>query len=183
VVLAREDEPGDRRLVAYVIPEQKSGAEHAEISASLRRDLHSALPDYMVPSAFVILDEFPLTANGKLDRRALPIPGYTPGGEYVAPATETEIALAQMWANLLKVDANAISATANLFELGVHSLLLFRLITEIRSRFAVELSIREVMEHPQLNELAQRIFESGLKKALAVGAEYEIGADEVEITI
>jgi acyl carrier protein len=182
-VIMREDEPGDRRLVAYVTLDTKDYDE-GEVIAGLRRDLQLRVPDYMVPAAFVVLDEFPLTANGKLDRRALPIPGFTSlRAEYVAPATETEIALAQMWARLLKLDADAISADANLFELGGHSLLLIRLITEIRNTFAVELTIREVMDHPQLHVLAQRILETRLKQALTAGPEYEIGADEMEITI
>ena len=182
-VIMREDEPGDRRLVAYVTLDKKDYDE-GEVIAALRRDLQLRVPDYMVPAAFVVLDEFPLTANGKLDRRALPIPGFASlRAEYVAPATETEIALAQMWARLLKLDADAISADANLFELGGHSLLLIRLITEIRNTFAVELTIREVMDHPQLHVLSQRILETRLKQALTAGPEYEIGADEMEITI
>jgi len=182
-VIMREDEPGDRRLVAYVTLDTKDYDE-GEVIAALRRDLQLRVPDYMVPAAFVVLDEFPLTANGKLDRRALPIPGFTSlRAEYVAPATEIEIALAQMWARLLKLEADAISADANLFELGGHSLLLIRLITEIRNTFAVELTIREVMDHPQLHVLAQRILETRLKQALTAGPEYEIGADEMEITI
>ena len=188
VVTARQDEPGDRKLVAYItLDENGHHAEvldHDEIIAGLRRDLQLRLPEYMVPSAFVILDEFPLTANGKLDRRALPLPGFTSlSGEYVAPATEMETALAEIWAELLKVDPNTISARANLFELGGHSLMLIRLVTEIRNRFEVELSIKDVMERPQLNLLAERIFEANLKNALSVSSQYEIGADEMEITI
>jgi amino acid adenylation domain-containing protein len=184
VVIARQDEPGDKKLVAYVTLAENGQEDHDEIVAGLRHHLQSKLPDYMVPSAFVILEEFPLTANGKLDRRALPAPGYTsPSGEYVKPVTETETALTEIWAQLLKVDPNAISARANLFELGGHSLMLIRLVTEIRNRFAVELSIKDVMERPQLNLLAERILEANLKNALSVGSQYEVGADEMEITI
>jgi acyl carrier protein len=158
--------------------------DHDEIIAGLRGSLQARLPDYMVPSAFVILDTFPLTANGKLDRRALPQPGYTSSsGEYVAPATEMETALTEIWAQLLKRDPNTISARANLFELGGHSLMLIRLVTEIRNRFAVELSIKDVMEHPQLNLLAELMYEASLKNALSVSSQYKIGADEMEITI
>jgi amino acid adenylation domain-containing protein len=159
VVIAREDEPGDRRLVAYVTLADKNRKEldQDEIIEGLRRDLQSRLPDYMVPSAFVILDEFPLTANGKLDRKALPVPGYTSSRKYVAPATETEIDLAQIWANLLKLDPDTISATANFFELGGHSLLSVRLLTQIRAQWNVELQIRDIFDAPQLSSLAVKI--------------------------
>jgi len=184
-VIMREDAPGDPRLTGYVTLADKSlnESDQEEIITGWRRELQSRLPDYMMPSAFVILDEFPLTANGKLDRRALPVPGYASHGKYVAPATETEMALAGIWANLLKVDANDISTSANLFELGGHSLLLMRLIAEIRNKFTVEVSIKEVIEHPQLNDLAQRIFETSLKSVLTIKPDYEMGTDEMEITI
>jgi acyl carrier protein len=104
-------------------------------------------------------------------------------GRYVAPSTPAEIALVQIWAGLLKLNPDSVSATANFFEAGGHSLMLVRLITEIRSKFAVELSIRDVVEHLQLNMLAERIFEAGLKNTLTVGSVYEVGADEMEITI
>jgi acyl carrier protein len=120
-----------------------------------------------------------------VDRKALPAPEEEdgPAALYVAPATDTEIALAQIWADLLKIDRKAISATADLFELGGHSILVVQLVTRIRAKFRVDLSIREVMEHPQLNVLAERISEEAFKSTLSLAAVYEIRADEMEITI
>ncbi len=159
VVIAREDEPGDKKLVAYVTLENNLEAErHGELIIDLRRGLEQRLPEYMLPSAFVILEALPLTANGKVDRKALPAPGATAlGGEYVAPATETEMALAEIWGRLLKVDPQSISATANFFELGGHSLLSIRLLTQIRAQWNVELQIRDIFEAPQLSSLAVAI--------------------------
>jgi amino acid adenylation domain-containing protein len=181
VVIAREDELGYNRLVAYLLVDQGE----AEIqSIELREQLKGRLPDYMVPAHYVVLDELPLTPNGKLDRKALPAPDDSSlVGEYIAPATETEITLAQIWADLLKIEPNVISATANLFELGGHSLLLVRLISEIRNKFAVELSIRDVIRYAQLKQLAEQIVSAAMKDALTVSSQYEIGADEMEITI
>jgi surfactin family lipopeptide synthetase A len=178
IVLAREDELGDKRLVGYVVGRQQL------TNRQLREHLQSRLPDYMTPGAFVHLEKMPLTPNGKLDRKALPPPDAASViDDYIAPATTTEITLAQIWANLLKIDPNVISASANLFELGGHSLLLAKLVSEIRNEFAVELPIREVMRWPQLNQIAEQIFEAGLRSAVYVGSDYEVGPDEMEVTI
>ena len=157
LVMAREDEPGQKRLVAYVIGTESVTDEAAFITA-LRADLQQALPDYMVPSAFVVMNEFPLTANGKIDRKSLPLPdGQLLQGEYVAPATETEQQLTQIWAKLLKLDAQSISSTANFFELGGHSLLAVRLVGEIRTSLKQEFAINEVFTSPTITELANQI--------------------------
>jgi acyl carrier protein len=188
VVIMREDLPGQQRLVAYLTLKAEGnkgeGLDSGMFATSLRSSLQSRLPEYMVPSAFVLLEELPLTHNGKVNRSALPAPDSSfLSSDYVAPTTETEIVLAQIWADLLKIEQSSISVTANLFESGGHSLMLAKLVAEIRNKFAVELSIRDVMRHPQLNLLAQKIFEAGLKNALSVGSEYEVGTDEMEITI
>jgi acyl carrier protein len=138
----------------------------------------------MVPATFVMLDALPLTPSGKVDRKALPMPGDSSFRcEYIAPTTETENTLVHIWADLLKLDPNTISVDANLFELGGHSLLLVKLTTEIRKQFSIELSIGDVMEHPQLNLLAEQIFRVSLKKTLTASSEYKVGAEETEITV
>jgi amino acid adenylation domain-containing protein len=162
VVIAREDEPGDKKLVAYVtLEENKHNPEaerNGEFTANLRHALQERLPAYMLPSAFVVLDRLPLTSSGKVDRKALPAPGDSSlAGKFVAPVTETEIALAQIWGRLLKLDANSISATANFFELGGHSLLSIRLVAQIRAQWNVELQIRDIFETAQLSALAMAI--------------------------
>jgi acyl-CoA synthetase (AMP-forming)/AMP-acid ligase II len=133
VVLAREgsgaDAPGEKRLVAYYTCEKSSSVEPE--AGSLRAHLQQHLPSYMVPAAYVRLEEFPLTAHGKLDRRALPAPegsAYA-RGEYVAPQGEIEIALAQIWQQLLRVER--VGREDNFFELGGHSLLAVQLVSRI----------------------------------------------------
>ena len=145
VVLAREDMPGDKRLVAYI-----SGTDDiVALTTALRR----TLPDYMLPAAFVPLDRIPLTPNGKIDRKSLPAPAYGVS-EYIAPRTLTEQRLATIWAQLLRRDESTISATANFFALGGHSLLSVRLVAEIRSQLAIELQLRDVFDALQLDQLA-----------------------------
>ncbi len=158
LALVREDTPGEKRLVAYVSLHTDGELKQSEVIAGLRQQLQWQLPDYMVPARFVLMDQWPLTATGKIDRKKLPAPDYAaPDEEYVAPATETEIALAKIWADLLKLDANAISATANFFELGGHSLLSVRLLTQIKAQWNVELQIRDIFEAAQLSSLAVAI--------------------------
>ncbi|HEY0015717.1 MAG TPA: amino acid adenylation domain-containing protein, partial [Longimicrobium sp.] len=148
VVVAREDRPGDRRLAAYVVGD----ADAAGLRAHLRR----TLPDYMVPAAFVALDALPLTANGKLDRKALPAPGYAADeAAYVAPRTPGEEVLAGILAELLRVDR--VGARDNFFDLGGHSLLATRVVSRVRETLGVELPLRAVFEGPSVAELALRV--------------------------
>ncbi|MEB3279244.1 MAG: amino acid adenylation domain-containing protein [Lyngbya sp.] len=153
VVLVREDEPGDKRLVAYVIPQKQTTLTSNE----LRQFLKEKLPDYMVPNPFVMLESLPLTANGKIDRRALPAPEFQSEltEKYIAPRSPTEEMLAQIWGELLKVEKVGIND--NFFELGGHSLLATQLVSRIRNTFQVELPLRELFNTATLAELAQLI--------------------------
>src|SRR5262249_15156578 len=127
VVLAREEEAGERRLVAYVVGR---GAVVPEAS-ELRHHLKQSLPEYMVPSAFVALERLPLTPNRKVDSRALPAPeGRLEAAAYVAPRTPTEQVLGSIWADVLRLDRVGIHD--NFFDLGGHSLLAVRVIARIR---------------------------------------------------
>jgi acyl carrier protein len=156
VVLAREDAPGEKRLVAYV-----AGGEGASAEA-LRAHLGAALPAYMVPSAFVRLDSFPLTPTGKLDRRALPAPegeGDARHG-YEAPVGETEKALAEIFAEVLGVER--IGRHDDFFELGGHSLLAIRLAHGIQRSLDVEVTLGDVFEKPVLSTLAQHVVHAQL---------------------
>ncbi|WP_164003054.1 non-ribosomal peptide synthetase, partial [Pyxidicoccus caerfyrddinensis] len=150
LVLAREDSPGDKRLVAYVVGEP-------EVSGDvLREALAARLPEYMVPSAFVLLESFPLTANGKVDRKALPAPDATSSAaEYVAPRTPTEEQLAALWAEVLRLPR--VGVRDNFFEAGGHSLLATQLVSRIRASFGVELPLRAVFEASTLEALARRL--------------------------
>jgi len=185
-VTAQEQGAGEKRLVAYVVAgaELQNEAEEAQLEAAARKHLQSQLPGYMMPPAFVLLERLQLTPNGKLDRKALPAAEAGFGRqEYVAPATETESALVQIWAEALKLEADQVSVTANFFELGGNSLTLVKLAAEIRNKFGVDLSIVDAMRYPQINLLGERIVEAGLKNALSISSEYQVGADEMEITI
>ncbi|PHM60990.1 non-ribosomal peptide synthetase [Xenorhabdus ishibashii] len=154
VVIAREDEPGQKRLVAYLQPEE--GVEL--IPAELRQQLTQYLTDYMLPSAFVTLEAFPLTPNGKLDRQALPAPDssavVTQG--YEPPQGRIETALAQIWQELLGLER--ISRHDTFFELGGHSLMVVRLITRIQEQFRVNIPLTELFTSPTLAVQANVIF-------------------------
>ena len=156
VAVVREDEPGDKRLVAYVVSE--GGAD----AGALRAHLKERLPEYMIPSAFVALDSLPLTPNGKVDKKALPAPGLAnAGGEggYVAPRTQVEAALAELWRELLKVER--VGVEDNFFELGGHSLLATQLIFRVRKAFKTEVSLFALFESPTVAALAVHV-EAGL---------------------
>ncbi|WP_084610648.1 hybrid non-ribosomal peptide synthetase/type I polyketide synthase [Archangium violaceum] len=162
VVVAKEVAAGDKRLVAYAVP--KSG--HAVDATALREFLSGALPDYMVPSAIVTLEALPLTANGKVDRAALPAPVLDRVAEkFVAPRTPVEEVLAGLWGELLRVPR--VGVNESFFELGGHSLLAMQLVARLRSALRVELPLREVFEAPTVAGLAERV---GRALAAAEGA-------------
>ncbi|MGO1000206.1 amino acid adenylation domain-containing protein [Lysobacter sp. CA196] len=149
-VLAREDAPGEVRLVAYLV-----AAADAEPEAAMLHDaLAQVLPDYMVPAAYVALDALPLTANGKLDRRALPAPDDTAFARraYAAPQGETEIAIAGIWSELLQVER--VGRNDGFFDLGGHSLLAVQLMSRVRQRLGVEMPMSSLFAHPLLHDFA-----------------------------
>src|SRR6266545_1647285 len=151
VVVAREEAGGEKRLMAYVVP--ASEAEDGELAGTLRGHLAARLPEYMVPAAYVRLEQLPLTPNGKLDRKALPAPeqdAYVRGW-YEAPVGEVEETLARLWQELLGVER--VGRHDNFFELGGHSLVAVQLIERLR-RFDLQLEIRTLFSTPVLRELA-----------------------------
>ncbi|HET7461132.1 MAG TPA: non-ribosomal peptide synthetase, partial [Longimicrobium sp.] len=158
VVLAREDAPGEKRLVAYVVGDEAAGAE------VLRAHLGETLPEYMLPAAFVRLDALPLTPNGKLDRAALPAPegdAFAARG-YEPPSTQTEQALAEIWAEVLGVER--VGRRDHFFELGGHSLLAVRVISRVRQALDVEVALGVLFTRPVLTEFAQEIVDSQLAR-------------------
>jgi amino acid adenylation domain-containing protein len=150
VVAAREDAPGDRRLVAYVVPHP---GEHLSISEA-RSYLKQSLPDYMLPSALVELTALPLTPNGKVDRKALPKPDFQPAASsvIVPPRDEIEARLLQVWKEILKTDS--IGITDNFFDLGGHSLLAVRLMDEIRKITGAEIPLTALFQGATVEHLA-----------------------------
>ena len=154
VAMVREDRPGDRRLVAYVVP----GRDAAPQPGELREHLREKLPEYMIPSALVTLKAFPLTRNGKVDRFALPEPDAAAaeaGNLFVAPRTPVEEVVAGIWAQLFGL--RQVSTQANFFELGGHSLLVTQVISRVRKVFSVEMPVRSMFESPTVAALAEHV--------------------------
>ncbi|KAG9613471.1 hypothetical protein KCV01_g1174, partial [Aureobasidium melanogenum] len=150
-VMAREDVPGERRLVAYVVP-----SDGVTVEASALRDaLASVLPGYMLPVAYVALSALPLTTNGKVDRRALPAPDDAAYAQraYEAPEGEVEIALARLWSELLGVER--VGRQDDFFDLGGHSLLAVRMTSRLRQRSGFDVPVSAVFMHPSLREFAR----------------------------
>jgi amino acid adenylation domain-containing protein len=153
VVVVREVDT-DHQLIAYVIPNPSA----IPIERDLRSFLKTKLPVYMVPAAFVVLETLPLTANGKVNQKALPPPhliAATDTSQTVAPKTSLEATLVELWTQLL--GRKQVGIYDNFFELGGHSLLATQLISRIRDRFQVELPLRSVFETPTIAELSQKI--------------------------
>lgn len=164
VVIAMEEPGGDNRLVAYVIAPE-AAAEN--LAASLRTHLAERLPDYMLPAAYVPVEAWPLTRNGKLDRGALPSPEQYAFASraYEAPQEGMEQVLANMWCELLGVEQ--VGRQDHFFELGGHSLLAVRLLVRIRQTLEAELSIATLFANPVLAELAAVVLEARQQKQLA----------------
>jgi len=152
VVMTQPDAAGEKRLVAYVTAHNRT----PELVSALRAHLSARLPDYMLPSAFVLMEKLPLTANGKVDRRILPLPDDQSFAhrDFVAPCTSTEKALAAIWAELLGLDR--VGSHDDFFELGGHSLLAVKMISRAAD-FGLALNVNDLFQHPTLLNLAQAI--------------------------
>ncbi|MDI3292135.1 condensation domain-containing protein, partial [Polyangium sp. 15x6] len=150
VVVAREDAPGDKRLVAYVVAKDDVPA-----AGALREHLRSRLPDYMIPAAFVFLDALPLSTNGKVDRGRLPAPEdtrQTAEADYAAPRTEAERALAEIWSEVLR--AAPVGIHDNFFALGGDSILAIQVVGRAK-RAGLHLTVRDMFMHQTVAELSQ----------------------------
>ncbi|HVF54593.1 MAG TPA: amino acid adenylation domain-containing protein, partial [Pyrinomonadaceae bacterium] len=165
LVLVREEAAGGKRLIAYVVSDEADQMT----TAGLRAYLKERLPDYMVPSFFVLLDEFPLTANGKVDRRLLPEPSESSQqvDEYVAPRTGIEEMVCGLLGNVL--GRERVGLNDDFFELGGHSLMATQVMSRVREAFDVEMPLRTLFEHPTAGALAQQI-EEGMANGLGLQA-------------
>ncbi|MFD3258203.1 amino acid adenylation domain-containing protein [Paenibacillus lentus] len=161
-VIAREDQPGDKRLAAYIVP----GSEAEIMPAELRRHAASLLPEYMVPAAMIQLNALPLTPNGKLDRKALPAPEFTLSPDGRGPRTPQEEVLCDLFAEVLGLPR--VSIDDGFFELGGHSLLAVRLMSRIRETMGRELGIGLLFEAPTVAGLAEKLYSDQSQSALQV---------------
>jgi hypothetical protein len=148
VVMAREDNPGDQRLVAYCVLRAGATLSHDALAGHLRDDL----PEFMVPAHLVVLDRFPLTPNQKIDRKRLPAPEQTSRAEYVAPTSDVEEKVAAIWCRLLGLER--VGTGDNFFELGGHSLLAVQAHREIRTALERDLTVTDIFRFPTIASLA-----------------------------
>jgi len=179
VVVAVGDGAGGKRLVGYAL----AGEGGAPSRAELRAWLDERLPAYMVPSALVVLDAWPTTANGKVDRAALPAPDAAGDDGYEAPRTETEAAVAAVWADVLRLER--VGVRDDFFALGGHSLLATQVMSRVRAEFRVELPLRLLFETPTVAALAEaveeRLMEAAGDQGLAEALEQLEGLSEEEV--
>jgi amino acid adenylation domain-containing protein/non-ribosomal peptide synthase protein (TIGR01720 family) len=148
-VLFREDSTGVKRLVSYLV------VEDGYSESDLKSYLLGIVPDYMVPQVYVVLDQMPLTSNGKIDRKALPDPGISNQRVYVAPVTEVEKVLVTIWQDLLNIEQ--VGVTDDFFELGGHSLLAVRLLSAIKTTLNVAITITDIFDYTNISALASFI--------------------------
>ncbi|MEG4083311.1 amino acid adenylation domain-containing protein [Microcoleus sp. POL10_C6] len=156
-VLLQENEPGNQRLVAYIVSHSKLSVQESQLIENLRSFLKEKLPEYMIPSAFVVLKALPLNPNGKIDRQALPAPSIAANftDTFVGPRTPGEEILAGIWSQLLNL--KKVGIHDNFFDLGGHSLLITQLLAKVRESFQVELPLRVLFEAPTVAGLAEKI--------------------------
>ena len=163
VVIVREDIPGEKRLVAYVVPQTSPlNKERGTVSAfELRKFMREKLPEYLVPTAFVLLSALPLTNNGKVDTKNLPAPEEVRSdAEFIAPRTDIETKLAAIYTQILNLEK--VSINDDFFELGGHSLLATQLIAQALQVFRVELTVIDLFDAPTVAGLAERILQRQL---------------------
>ncbi|MFZ6030187.1 MAG: amino acid adenylation domain-containing protein [Chloroflexota bacterium] len=154
IVLAREDTPGDKRLVAYLV----AHGREAPATGDLRHFLKERLPEHMLPARFIFLDELPLTPSGKADRKALPVPDQTAlisEAAFVPPRNPTEAALVKIWQEVLGLAR--VGVRDNFFDLGGHSLLATQVLSRLRQAFQIEMPLRVLFEAPTLEDLAGQV--------------------------
>ncbi|WP_199317731.1 non-ribosomal peptide synthetase [Richelia sinica] len=158
VVVVREDQPDDKHLVAYIVPQSDDSSLLSEVIPQLRQFLKERLPEYMLPSTFMLMESLPLTPSGKVDRKALPAPDTSScplAVNFVPPRTPTEQIVADIWADILRRESVGIDH--NFFDLGGHSLLATQVISRLREAFKVDLPLRSLFENPTVKTLVEQI--------------------------
>lgn len=159
LVIAQSDPTGGKRLVVYMVPKQES-TQDTSLIPQVRQFLKQKLPEYMIPAAFVLLETFPLTPNGKINRRALPVPNDVSSGlstAYVMPQTETQRQIENIWREVLKVEK--VGIYDNFFELGGHSLLLIQVHTKLQEIYGEKISIVTLFQYPNISDFSQYLID------------------------
>ncbi|MFY0144202.1 amino acid adenylation domain-containing protein [Bacillus cytotoxicus] len=174
-VIVREDQPGDKRLVAYIVLSPQIQIE----TVHMRQYVGKSLPDYMVPSTFVVIDQLPLTPNGKLDRKALPAPQFTVSNRIRGPRTPKEELLCDIFTEVLQVPR--IGIDDSFFELGGHSLLAVKLMSRIREALGIEINIGHLFTAPTVSALAERLDMGTNQSALDVMLPLRTSGEELPI--
>ncbi|MBD2355227.1 non-ribosomal peptide synthetase [Tolypothrix sp. FACHB-123] len=182
VVVVREENPDDKRLVAYVVP-QSDDRNSSELISELRNFLQEKLPGHMIPSFIVLLEALPLAPSGKVDRQALPIPSFQNESEFgfVAPRTPTEEIVADIWGQVLKQEH--IGIYDDFFDLGGHSLLATQAISRLREAFKIELPLRSLFEAPTVAQIVPTIENMLTIKQLQFVSQKELDNDREEIEL
>ena len=180
---------GENQLLAYMKPvsigkQLTNEMDQQTFISEIKAKLSESLPDYMVPTVFVVIKDWPLTANGKLDKKALPEPDASSLlSDYVAPETSTEQTLVDIWSELLNIEADKISTTASFFDLGGHSLLATKLVTRMNRQFDITLFIKDLFEYQQLDLLSKLVDNEVIIKGLIVNQDDAEDVSELEFEI
>jgi amino acid adenylation domain-containing protein len=178
IVIAREDKFKQKCLVAYVQVEDRELKSNQDIITQIRLEIGVHLPAYMIPSFFVLVDEWPLSANGKVDKNELPEPCISTKTDFVRPETDTELALVKIWSELLNIGPTKIGSSSDFFELGGHSLLIIRLMTLIKKEFFVEPTLSTLFDINTLREQASSIDSAIIMKKMK--KQMEVSKSEIE---
>ncbi len=176
IVMAKVSENGDTYLCAYIVTDAGGTETGVEFIDSLKEKLAEDLPEYMIPPYFVLLEQMPLNANGKADRKALPDPVIGAGGQYIAPGNDVEKELAEIWADTLKLPVEKIGVETSFFDLGGHSLKATVTVSRIHKAFDVRISLTDIFKKQTISKLAALIGEAkgegtqaGIEKFLSIG--------------
>ncbi|MDQ1349717.1 MAG: hypothetical protein QG657_17, partial [Acidobacteriota bacterium] len=160
-VVIERDINGEKKLYAYFVPGSEGATGNTPDSAELREFLAQSLPDYMTPTFFVPLEKIPLTANGKVNRSALPEPGIQAGSHYIAPGNQLEEVLVEIWAEVLAIEKEFISIDANLFDLGANSLKIITVNNRLREHFNRDIPAATMFRYSNIRMLAQYLQDGG----------------------
>ena len=168
LVTVNKLESGMNTLVAYVQLNKDSGLDEGTMTEQFREQLSANLPAYMIPQFFVLIEKWPLTANGKVDKKSLPKPDLSSLlTAYEAPATDTEQQMTEIWAQLLNVDVQTVGVNTNFMELGGNSLLVIRMTAKVEQQLGTKLELRQVYEHPTIRRLCELLDVSNKRQSIA----------------